>query len=151
MDDGTLGEGALLKLATIRFDSLEALRGGGEGLEMSDLKPVDAVRDTPFPFSHLDGTAPPDLVFEIYNLTFGPDDLTHYTIEYEVSRAARRSPEVTRARSSHSGTDVRSVERIALDLGEWREGGAVVVTVRLTDDVTSEQVARSIAFELDTQ
>jgi hypothetical protein len=149
MEDGTLGEGALLKMSIARFDTLQALHGGGELLEMSDLKPVDPDRDTPFPYRHLNRLAPPDLVFELYNLHFGSDDRTHYSIEYEVLRGDDKRASSTSARTSNSGSERNARERIALDLSDVTERGPIRITLRVTDDVTKEQIARSIGFVID--
>lgn len=148
--DGGIAEGAMLKLSTARIDSLRALESDGARLEMSDLKPVHASGDIPFPFRRLNRANPPELVFEIYNLHFGPDDRTRYTVEYEVARKVGRRASTTRARTSSSSADRRVEERIALDLTEWKDDGSIRITVSITDDVTKEHVARSIEFELDS-
>ena len=147
--DGSLAEGALLKMATTRFDTLQPLHSEGSRLEMSDLKPVEAERETPFPYRRLSSSAPPDLIFELYNLNFGQDDRTHYSIEYEVARGGDRRTTATRARTSSSGADRNVSERIALDLSDVRERGPIEITVRVIDDVTNEQIARSIGFYFD--
>ncbi len=153
-DEGQIREGAMLKLETIKLDSLEALHSRGEELEMSDLKPVFPTNpDAPYPLQRMDRSSPPNLYFELYNLHYGPDDQTKYTIEYEVRRATEegRASEATstRARTTFSGSDRIAREQIGLDLSEWREAGEVQITVRATDEVTSEQVTRSVTFALD--
>jgi GWxTD domain-containing protein len=154
-EDGELGEGAILKRATIQLDTLRALRGREEGLEMSDLKPVFPMSaDVPYPFRQIDPMTPPDLYFELYNLHYGPDDQTEYTIEYEVTGVTGDSREPagvsTSARTTYSGTDRIAHELIGVDLGDWLEREAVRITVRATDEVTSDQIARSIVFTLDS-
>ncbi len=144
----------MLKLATVQLDTLSALHAAGERLEMSDLKPVFSSNpDVPFPFNHMNPSTPPDLYFELYNLHYGPDDQTNYSIEYEVARppdGREAGPDMpTRARTTYSGIERVAREQIGLDLDDWWEGGAVRITVRATDEVTSEQVARSVTFELD--
>jgi GWxTD domain-containing protein len=154
-EDGELGEGAILKRAIIQLDTLRALNGREERLEVSDLKPVfPTSADVPYPFRQIDPMAPPDLYFEVYNLHYGPDDQTKYTIEYEVTGLTGDSREPTgmstSARTTYSGTGRIAQERIGLDLGDWRDREAVRITVRATDDVTSDQIARSIIFTLDS-
>ncbi len=147
--DGAMGEGAVLKLATARTDTLRALRGDGLSLEMSDLKPVYRARDVPFPFLRLHRADPPDLVFEIYNLNFDSDDRAHYSIEYEVAREAARRTTATRSRTSATTSGRNADERIALDLSDWTDDGTIRVTVRVTDEVTQQSTSRSISFESD--
>lgn len=153
--DGRIGEGAMLKLATLQLDTLIALHGTAERFEMSDLKPVFPYHsEIPYPFERVNPSSPPDLYFELYNLHYGEDDRTRYTIEYEVAPVGPdgdvRSDLTTRARTTSVGTDRTARERIGVDLEEWRRGtGKVMITVRATDEVTFEQVARSLIFVVE--
>ena len=138
--------GALLKIGTVRIDSLEALHGAGRRLEASDLKPVYPGNATAYPHATIDVAAPPDLVFELYNLQYGPDDQTHYSIEYIVSRAGDRV--ATRVETQHSGAERSTKERIAIELGDAEAGEQIRLSVRATDEVTGEVVERTLPFRL---
>lgn len=142
--------GALLKIGTRRLDSLSALHGQGERLEISDLKPVVPNTETPYPYEMIDPAAPADLYFELYNLHYGPDDLTDYTIEYEVSRQDRRTGRAIRVESSSAGEERNTRERIAIELGDAEMGERVHLSVRAIDNVTGESVERSLSFRLET-
>lgn len=140
--------GALLKIGTMRLDSLHALHGRGERLEMSDLKIVEANGERPFPFRRIDPDEPPDLYFELYNLHYGSDDITNYSIEYAVTRDGGGGELAIRVQSEHSGLDRDTKERIAIELGDVERGDRVRLSIRAADNVTGESVERSISFGL---
>jgi hypothetical protein len=52
------------------------------------------------------------------------------------------------ARTDLSGSSRTAQELIALDLSAWEGTGEVEVTIRVTDTVSGQQVARSLFFEL---
>lgn len=152
--------GARLKVNTVYVDTLQALNGHGRQLEMSDLKvllptpPGDVEGGTPYPFQHLTPARPLALYFELYHLTFGADDETRYTVEYEVARRPppgkllrRRTGDAqTTARTSYSGDSRIAREYVVLDLRAWENESAIDVTVRVTDEVTGQQVTRTVSF-----
>ena len=156
--------GARLKLKTQRLDTLHALRNQGRTLEMSDLKPLlqsqegQAEPDSPYPYAYLTPATPLALYFELYHLTYGTDDQTHYTIEYEVARSkkkggllrlpGRRDDQRTAAQTSYTGASRTAREYIALDLSAWQGRGSVDITIRAIDETTGAQVARTITFEM---
>ncbi len=156
--------GARLKLKTQRLDTLHALRNQGRTLEMSDLKPLlqsqegPAEPDSPYPYAYLTPATPLALYFELYHLTYGTDDQTHYTIEYEVARSkkkggllrlpGRRDDQRTAAQTSYTGASRTAREYIALDLSAWQGRGSVDITIRAIDETTGAQVARTITFEM---
>ena len=156
--------GARLKLGTQRIDTVQALYSLGHRLEMSDLKPLLRSReealetDPPYPYAHLTPSTPLALYFELYHLTFGADDQTHYLIEYEVSRSRSKGgllrlpgPRVdqrTTAQTTYSGNSRTAKEYIALDLSTWQGRGNVDITIRATDETSGAQVARTITFTM---
>lgn len=155
--------GPLLKITSIRFDSLRALNSDPAALEMSDLLPLwydPSVSDTlpglPYPFPRLNQEVPLALYFEIYHLTFGTNDRTRYEVAYEVRRQEeggllRRDREVqTTSRTVYEGTSRTAREYIVLDLQKWKRVRAVEVVVRVRDLVSGQEVARTIRFEITT-
>ncbi|SHK70880.1 GWxTD domain-containing protein [Rhodothermus profundi] len=155
--------GPLLKITSIRFDSLHALNSDPATLEMSDLLPLwydPSVSDTlpglPYPFPRLNQEVPLALYFEIYHLTFGTNDRTRYEVSYEVRRRTdggllRRDRTVqTTSRTVYEGTSRTAREYIVLDLQEWKRVRSVEVVVRVRDLVSGQEVARTIRFEITT-
>jgi len=162
--------GSRQRFALARADSLEPLRSRG-GLEVSDLK-VLTLPDTsaatltaldenatPYPFRTLSPDTPLLLAFDVYHLTYGADDRTHYTVSYEVEGKAKdgwtqlfqdSTPQRTRTTMSREGTSRRSDERILVDLSEIERDDAqdVRVSVRVTDETTGRTVTRSLDFVL---
>ena len=152
-DGGHLGEGAMLKLATLQLDSLRALNGREGRLEMSDLKAVfPSSPEIPYPFEKIEPSNPPDLYFELYHLNYGPDDQTRYTIEYEVTRpsdsARAEAGTSTAARTTSTGGERVARERIGLDLETLRDADAIRITVRATDEIGAESIEKSIQFSI---
>lgn len=114
---------------------------------------------TPYPFRTLSPDTPLLLAFEVYHLTYGADDRTHYTVSYEVDGEAKggwtqlfrgADPQRTRTTMTRDGTSRRSDERILLDLSELDhdETQDVRVSVRVTDETTGRTVTRSLDFVL---
>jgi len=118
-------------------------------------------RATPYPFRTLFPDTPLLFSFEVYNLTYSPDDRTHYSVSYEVRGKTRRGwtrlilgqdTQRTRTTMTREGTSRRSDEQILLDLSEIErdEPQAVRVTVRVTDEQTGTTVSRSLDFILQS-
>ena len=165
--------GRLLKRGAIRVDSVESLRSDPSQIEMSDLKPVfwetqeaTSLDEAPvYPFGTLPVAAPLVLAFDVYHLTFGEDDRTRYTVEYEVKRRTERGgfsglflgddEGQTAVASTVRGHERRTEEYITLDPENWADEDFqhVRVTVRVTDEVSRQAEERTIAFDLisDTQ
>ncbi len=160
-----------LRIATRRVDTLSALSAAPDRLEMSDLRPMLPDEDflasgasteaaTPYPFDQIAADASLVLYFELYHLGFGSDDKTRYTVEYDVMRRAERSriarlfrgdkEDRTTASTTYEGDTRHTEEQILIDLSEWSEdaSGTLTVTVRVTDEVTGQQVERAIDFEV---
>jgi GWxTD domain-containing protein len=168
MDGGeVVNVGPLVKREIFRVDSLRALDASGRTLELSDALPLMLAEDeegvvptldaaTPFPYRRITKDLPLALHFEVYHLTFGPDDRTRYTVAYEVRREGggalrflgRGNDEVTSARTTNTGTTRTASELMLIDLGDWDGEGDLTVTLRVTDETTGAQVERSIDFEL---
>lgn len=162
------------RTATARADSLQPLRADGPGVEMSDVKvltrPDTAMLDltaptaraTPYPFRTLTAETPLLLSFEVYHLATGTDDRTRYTVAYEVEGETKRGwtrlfrgtdTQRTSTEMTRQGTSRRSREVIRLDLSqiERDEPQGVRVTVRVTDEISSTTVTRSVNFVLRPQ
>ena len=155
-----------------RIDTLRALSADPTRLEMSDLRPMvlpqmpveeaDRIPDaaTPYPFRSVPAGTPLLLSFEVYHLTYGEQDRTQYTVEYELLRREERGGLLglflddretrTSTASTYAGTSRRTDEYILLDWGSDppEEPQPVTVTVRVTDETTGQVVERSINFRL---
>ncbi|MDX1545988.1 MAG: GWxTD domain-containing protein [Rhodothermales bacterium] len=152
--------GAHLRRQSLRFDTLQALEATGGTLVMSDLKPMvlrdatatpDLAQAVPYPFDRVRPDTPLLLYFEVYHLAFGPDDRTHYTVEYEVTRPEGGALRLRRgredgvsSRAAYEGTARTAPEYVALELGAWEGTGPLTVTVRVTDDVSGRQAERTL-------
>lgn len=157
---------ARLKVGTSRADSLRPLNSDPSRLEMSDLKPVlmrsdsVSIKEAPaYPFRKLAQTPSLGLRFEVYHLSKNKDR-TRYTVEYEVRRRTDRGgfarllrgndEERTSVESRLEGRKARAEEAILLNTTSWSrdESQEIQVVVRVTDQHTSQDVERSIAFTL---
>ena len=163
--DDSVKVGPRIKVQAARFDSLRALQAQPGGLEMSDLKPLshapsDSLPEAqPYPFEEWKTDKPLLLYFEVYHLTFGANDQTRYTVEYTIERRAERrglrgwfggdERRRTTTVTTNTGAARRASEYILLDLEEKiaDRSGTIRVTVRVTDEVSGQQVERSVKFE----
>jgi len=165
---------AYIKTGAHQLDSLQPLRADPAVLEMSDLVPSrgvdpealarggpirdeEGVRVAPYPFSAMMAdTSSLALYFEVYHLTFGADDQTHFMVEYEVTRREKRGGiagllgksknAVTSARTHYTGHARTTREYILLDSEDWEGEGSLTITVRVTDETTGQQIERAIEF-----
>ncbi len=154
--------GPLIRLGSYRVDTLTALRNDPARLEMSDLKPLRISARAPLPED-----APPypnaavtpqtqlGLYFEVYHLTFGPDDQTHFTVAYEVARREQpgglleKAPiRRTTAQTRYSGDSRSAHETILLGLDDLEGTGQFEITVRVTDEITGQQTQRALSFDV---
>ena len=170
-DSTILGLGPKRRFTLVRADSLQPLRADGRRLEMSDLKvlsPPDTALATlaapeedarPYPFDTITPDTPLLLDFEVYHLTYGPEDRTQYTVSYEVEGRTRRGwtrlfrgrdTQNTSTTMTRSGTSRTADELILLDLSAVADDEAqdVRVTVRVTDERTGTSVTRALDFLL---
>jgi hypothetical protein len=153
-----------------RYDTLTALDADSATLEMSDLKLLSvpegqsatriATVGIPYPFSRVDTSQTLGVKFEIYHLRSDVDGRTRYTVDYTVRRQAaekgffatlfgREDEEETTVTTTHQGQDRRTTEYILLDSKNLleKEASTVTVTVKITDEVAEQTVARSVSFE----
>ena len=159
-----------LRVATHRIDTLAALNAAPDRLEMSDLKPMvpdesfvtgdTPLEAAPYPFDQIAPDASLMLYFELYHLGFTGEDRTRYTVAYDVTRRTERGrisglfrgdkEDRTTASTTYEGSSRTTEEQILIDLSDWEaeSPGALTVTVRVTDEVTGQQVARSISFDV---
>lgn len=161
-EDATVGE--RMRVATVRSDSLRPLHASGERLEMSDVQsmvsPSGVIDDAvAFPFASLNPDMPLVLHFEVYHLAYGENDQTRYTVAYDVERRAPKGwrrlfgsadIEKTTTEMTYSGTERRTEEFISIDLSTLRQPKTqeLRVTVRVTDTITGETVARVKRIQL---
>lgn len=169
-DDG-LDDGTLVTFTQRRTDSLQALSSDPQRLEVSDVLPAsvasaealidldaDALREQVVAHDRVDASRPLALTFEVYHLTYDGDDRTRYTVAYETSRSQRRSgvrgwfgateEENTETATTYRGTARTERQVVVLELPSWEVSRPtpVEVTVRVTDDVTGQTVARTLSF-----
>jgi GWxTD domain-containing protein len=161
----------VLRRHTARRDSLTALRSDPSVLEMSDLKLLAAPdgRDratptpgnaVPYPFDRVHATQPLALAFEVYHLAYAADDRTRYTVAYSTRWTADAGglaglfggdeQKETATATTYRGDRRRTEEFIVLDIQDLVEETVqnFTVTVRVTDRVTGQQVARETAFQV---
>ncbi len=60
----------------------------------------------------------------------------------------RGRDEGTSAQSQYTGTSRTAKEYILLDFAEWKGKGELEITLRITDEVTGQQVERTLLFKL---
>lgn len=156
---------------TYRVDSLQALSAADGRMEMSDLKPMTIPeaeatsvaerlrKATPYPYTRIRPRTPLLLRFEVYQLAFGPEGNTHYTVEYDVHRRTERGglrslfqgdeERRTSTATSYTGTSRAVQESILLDLDNLGNpaAGELRITVRVTDENTGTTKERTLRFE----
>lgn len=155
-----------------RADTLRALRSVTSKLEVSDLQLMSVpptVRDearpslheiVPYPYDTATTETPLFLYFELYHLGQSPQGRTRYTVTYEASRQTRKGflgrlfgsdteTEVTSASTEYTGQKRRTKEYLQLDLeGAPDRSQPTQITVQVVDDVTGQQVERSLLLTL---
>jgi hypothetical protein len=155
----------------VRIDSLTALHSDASQLEMSDLQlmtiPGKAKgggpqidQAVPHPYDSVSVDKPILLYFEIYHLQKGADGRTEYTVTYESTQRTRKGffgrlfgedvdEEVTSASSEYAGSRRSTREYIQLDLGGRPDRKQETeVTVRVRDNVTGQQMERTVELTL---
>ena len=169
---GAFALGQRRRVNVFKVDSLTALNPDPARLEISDLMPsldLDPERletsDSsglvikPYPLPNVTFGTVLALYFEVYHLTFGLDDRTHYTVEFEIARREqgnvwrlfRPKEERTAAASAYTGDSRTAHDYVIVDLSEEDKSGPIKVTVRFIDDITGQQVERSIEFDFVEQ
>jgi GWxTD domain-containing protein len=160
--------GRLLRRHARRIDTLRTL--SADRLEMSDLV-MRTVRDgsdanvatpegtVPYPFRKIRESTPLALSFEVYHLTYGANDRTEYTVDYEIRWSTERGgirglfggdeEDETVTTATYEGSTRRTQEHIVIDLAEDlnpEKTSEVEIRVRVTDETTGQSVERSIDF-----
>ena len=131
------------------LDTLQALRGDGASLELSDLKPL--LMESPDSFDgavpYLDQDIRSDnpfaLYFETYFLRFNEVDKTNYIIEYSLTG---QDQEPITTSFEYEGDTATVREFIAVDLGQWRTPGPFTLMLTVRDLVGGSSTSRSIDF-----
>lgn len=151
-----------LKVGVQHLSDLRPLSSEAGVLEMSDPKPVYLGNDELFvyfeegednvppayPFTTITTETPLGLYFEVYELFYGDDNLAHFTVEYEVTRSGnrRRDRQTTSASTSYTSTTRTAREFIAIDLSASNAEGPLDISLRITDEVSQQQVERTVRF-----
>lgn len=152
--------------AVHRSDTLSSLESDPRTLVMSDLQPMvipntgQVEEALPYPFDAVTLDSPLALYFEVYNLNFGEEDRTRYTIEYDVYEQSgpseREQGEPSRIRqgtgvaTTNEGRSQTAEEYIQIDLRDWdfNANTDLTIAVRVTDEVTGVEKLRTIDFEV---
>lgn len=167
---GNVQVGPALRRRTERQDTLVALSNDPETLEMSDLKLLTVPKDKPatavtsekaipYPFETIRTEAPLALTFQVYHLGVNEQDRTRYTVSYGVRQEAEDGgflglfggddEKETTTTTTYEGDSRRTDEYIVLNLDDFvsdRQGN-LDVTVKVTDEVTGQQVERSLSLK----
>lgn len=163
---------SVLRRQVERKDTLRALDDDPTALQMSDLQlltvpegkdPAAIVSDEAivYPFEEVTSGDPLGLGFEIYHLPFDDNDLARYTVSYTAERAVDDggflglfggddTEQVTTTATTTEAQSRTVEETILLDLEELAgdEPAAVDIAVRVTDEVTGQEIERDIEVEL---
>lgn len=171
---GTDGSEGPISFVTRKKRTLPALSSEPSAIEVSDVVPlrvpqqgrplpgsVSEARQRVIPYKVVSRERPIALGFQIYRLTFGADDRTRYTVEYDVSTQELREGFFgwlgqtegarTSTSSTYSGTSRRTTEYILLELSDsfdLPDRAEVEITVRVTDEVSGQTADRSISLTL---
>ncbi len=164
LETGEVSRGEEFKLGIQRVNELRTLNNDEAALEVSDLKPIYLNDDGGVFFAEGDSTQAPaaypfstvtpetslGLYFEVYHLAFGSDDQAQFTVEYEVVRDADRrgGRKLTSASTPYTSGSRTAKEFIAVDLSDYGDKGTLDIRVTVTDDVTSQEVSRTVRFNL---
>lgn len=173
-ENGNVSADRHLRASVARSDSLRPLNSDPGVLEMSDVVPLVVVDESglaagsddrfvgqPYPLSQIDSKMPLALYFEVYHLTYGPDERTRYTIDYQIERRTERGglaglfrgddEQRTTTQTTREGASRRAEESLMIDLGDWNGEGLLRITVRVTDQASDQQVERSLDFVTDSK
>jgi len=107
----------------------------------------------PYPFSSINRQLQLLLYFEVYNLSYGPDDRTSYKVEYSIRNQdedagmlkrigrflLRRKGEEVAVTQERSGKDNAAYELVSMDVHSINASDALI-TVSVTDMITGEKV-----------
>ena len=153
-----------LKVGVQHLSDLRPLSSEAGVLEMSDPKPVYLGNDDLFvyfeegednvppayPFTTITTETPLGLYFEVYELFYADENLAHFTVEYEVTRSGsrRRDQQTTSASTSYTSSTRTAREFIAIDLSTTDSEGPLKISLRITDEVSQQQVERTLHFIL---
>ena len=146
--------GARLKISVQSVDSLSTLKSRGDRLEMSDIVPVivsdagDLASSTPYAYAALPDSSMLALYFEVYHLTYGPDDKTQYTVTYEITRSSRKKKATGKVQASteYSGESRKAVDYILPDISPEDVKSGVEIKLQIRDNTSGQEVTRSIRF-----
>ena len=125
-----------------------------DGMEISDLRPVEAARDAPFVGRAVSAGTPLSLYFEVYGFE-GETGRSRVHVEYEVVRR-RNGSLLRRTREVPSSGDLRLTVRgsrteqfLILDTTDWAGSDEVDVRIVVRDEQTGGSVERTRTFDVD--
>lgn len=143
--DGRLRPGARVGLGAARVEPLAPLASAG--FEVSDLRPVESVGRTPYPFARVAPGLPISMYFEVYGLDA---ERGQFTVEYAVElrsagrllRRPRREVEAE-GRLMTQAVGGRSAQYLILNTAGWSAADEAVVGV-VVRSRTGEEIRRSV-------
>ncbi len=148
---------AILGIGVQTLDSIPALNGLGQVLEMSDIL-LTALNDEGLPDEKMPVAAthwapedPLGIYFEAYFLRFNEDDRTSYTVSYEVQNMDDPQEVAISTSTEHESGASTVREHIILDVSDWHAFQLVAITVRVTDNTSGDTVVRSVVLDLNPQ
>ncbi len=139
------------------LDSMAALNGDGQSIEMSDLlltkldEKGTPNRNAPIVKAHWNSDDPLGVYFEAYFLRFNDREQTSYRVSYEIQNADGVGEPKISASTAYNSESSTIKEHIVLDLSEWQQSQLVKLTIRVTDNTSGATVERATRLQLNTR
>lgn len=156
--------GAMKGRAVHRVDSLRALPRNAPAVHVSDIRPMaipegrsataPVEEALPYPFERITSQTPLALYLEAYQLAYGPNQTTRYTVAYAVETEDAADDGAfnreTALSTTYEGTSRTAREYIVLDLSDQdvSEATDLRIRVRVIDEHTGMSADRTIDFQL---
>jgi GWxTD domain-containing protein len=148
---------AMLGIGVQTLDSIPALNGSGQVLEMSDIL-LTGLNDkglpdekTPVVATSWTPETPLGIYFEAYFLRFNEDEHTNYTVSYEVRNLGDPQKAAIATSTEHESESSTVREHIVLDVSDWQAFHQVDITVRVMDNTSGDTVKRSVVLDPNPQ
>ena len=147
-DDGRFEPTATLGIGVMVMDSIQALRGDGLALEMSDIRPVAVMpaKTTPYPGRLITAETSLGLYFELYHLALNDDGQSRYEVAYTISSNDETKPQSVSTSTIYEGDSRMTQTQLLLDLSTWTMPGPITIAVSATDLVVGKSVERKVPF-----
>lgn len=139
-------------IGTASIDTLEALKGDGTSLEVSDLKPLflespkNFDEALPYMRKTINAATPLALYFEAYFLHFDEQDRTNYTVSYSLSGEGKQ-PITASFESEGQSSTIR--EFVEVDIESWAIPGPFTLTLTINDKVAGTSVSRFLELDFE--